>query len=185
MDLHRFVRALDGFEAVLAAVPPGRWDAPSPCQGWSAGDVAAHMTGGLRAVEDLAAGRESEPRDDSPAPPADGDRLAAWRTARAAMMTALDPAALSLPVPLPWGELMPLGEFLERFPMEFLVHTWDLAQATGQRAVLDPDLVRAALEPARQFGPAFREADMIGPQIPVPGSADDLTRLLALFGRTA
>jgi hypothetical protein len=26
---------------------------------------------------------------------------------------------------------------------------------------------------------------MIGPQIPVPGSADDLTRLLALFGRTA
>jgi hypothetical protein len=40
---------------------------------------------------------------------------------------------------------MPLGEFLEQYPMEILVHTWDLAQATGQAAVLDPDLVRDAL----------------------------------------
>jgi hypothetical protein len=27
---------------------------------------------------------------------------------------------------------MPLGEFLERYPAEILVHTWDLAQATGR-----------------------------------------------------
>jgi hypothetical protein len=30
----------------------------------------------------------------------------------------------------PW----PLSGFLERYPMEFLVHTWDLAQATHQSA---------------------------------------------------
>jgi hypothetical protein len=33
---------------------------------------------------------------------------------------------------------MPLGGFLERYPVEILVHTWDLAQATGQAAVQDP-----------------------------------------------
>src|SRR5215472_9301827 len=38
--LDGFVRALDGFEAVLAGVAPGRWEAPSPCEGWSAADVA-------------------------------------------------------------------------------------------------------------------------------------------------
>ena len=99
------------------------------------------------------------------------------------MMAVLDPAALARPVPLPWGGQMPLGEFLERYPMEILVHTWDLAQATGQAAVLDPGLVRDALGPARQFAPVARMSGLIGPERAVPGDAGDLTRLLAIFGR--
>jgi hypothetical protein len=65
------------------------------------------------------------------------------------MMGVLDLAALARPVPLPWGGQTPLGEFLERYLAEILVHTWDLAQATGQAAGLDPALVSDALEPAR------------------------------------
>ena len=38
------------------------------------------------------------------------------------MMAALAPAALARPVPLPWGGMMLLGEFLERYPVEILVH---------------------------------------------------------------
>jgi uncharacterized protein (TIGR03083 family) len=52
--LDGFVRALDGFEAVLAGVAPDRWEAPSPCQGWCAADVAGHVIGDLRAVEEFA-----------------------------------------------------------------------------------------------------------------------------------
>jgi uncharacterized protein (TIGR03083 family) len=48
--LDGFVRALEGFEAVLAGVAPGRWSAPSPCAGWSAADVAGHVIGDLRAT---------------------------------------------------------------------------------------------------------------------------------------
>jgi len=99
------------------------------------------------------------------------------------MMAALDPVALARPVPLPWGGSMPLGGFLVRYPMEILVHTWDLAQATGQAAALDPDLVRDALEPARQFAPIARMSGLIGPECAVAEDADDLTRLLAIFGR--
>jgi uncharacterized protein (TIGR03086 family) len=137
MALDGFVRALDGFEVVVAGVPPGRWDDP----------------------------------------------LAAWRAARADMMASLGPTGLAQPVPLPWGDVMPLGEFLERYPMEILVHTWDLAQATGQAAVLDPGLVRDALEPARQFTPAGRSAGLVGAECAVAEDADDLARLLAPFGR--
>ncbi len=99
------------------------------------------------------------------------------------MMAVLDPAALARPVPLPWGGQLPLGEFLERYLAEILVHTWDLAQATGQAAGLDPALVSDALEPARQFAPVLRASGMVGPECAVAGDADDLTRLLAIFGR--
>jgi Mycothiol maleylpyruvate isomerase N-terminal domain len=54
MVLDGFVRALDGFEAVLAGVAPDRWDSPSPCAGWYAVDVAGHVISDLRAVEHFA-----------------------------------------------------------------------------------------------------------------------------------
>jgi hypothetical protein len=56
--LDGFVRALDGFEAVLAGVAPDRWDAPSPCESWCAVDVAGHVIGELRAVEAYATGHD-------------------------------------------------------------------------------------------------------------------------------
>jgi uncharacterized protein (TIGR03086 family) len=181
--LDGFVRALDGFEAVLAGVAPDRWDAPSPCEGWCAVDVAGHVIGELRAVEAYATGHDEIDSPADPRPAAGDDPVAAWRAARADMMAALDPAALARPVPLPWGGQMPLGEWLERYPVEFLVHTWDLAQATGQAAGLDRGLVRDALEPAREFIPVFRMSGLVGPECVVAQDADDLTRLLAIFGR--
>ena len=76
---------------------------------------------------------------------------------------------------------MPLSEILEQSPMEFLVHTWDIAQSTGQATVLDPGLVGDALEPARQFAPLARLSGLVGPECAVAEDADDLTRLLAIF----
>jgi hypothetical protein len=43
--------------------------------------------------------------------------------------------------------------------------------------------VSDALEPARQFAPVLRASDMVGPERAVVEEADDLTRLLAIFGR--
>jgi uncharacterized protein (TIGR03086 family) len=173
--LDRFIRALDGFEAVLAGVAPGQWSAPSPCAGWSAADVAGHVIGNLRETEALARGRYTEARAGDPGSAVGDDPLAAWRAARAGMTAALDPAALA--------RLVPLGEILDRSAMEFLVHTWDLAQATGQAVVLDPGLVRGALGPARQFAQLARSSGLVGAECAVAEDADDLTRLLAIFGR--
>ena len=178
-----FIRALDGFEAALAGVAPGRWDAPSPCEDWCAADVAGHVIGDLRAVEAYATARDEADDDADPRTAAGDDPVAAWRVARAEMMAVLDPAALARPVPLPWGGQIPLGGFLERYPVEILVHTWDLAQATGQAARLDRVLVRDALEPAREFAPVFRLSGLVGPECAVAEDADELTRLLAIFGR--
>lgn len=178
-----FVCALDGFEAVLTGVAPDRWHAPSPCAAWQAIDVAGHVINDLRAVEAYATGRDETASVTDPRSAAGDDPRGAWRVARADMMAALDPTALARPVPQPWGEMMSLSGFLKRYPMEFLVHTWDLAQATRQPAALDPDLVRDALEPARQFAPTARRFGLIGPECAVAENADDLTRLLAILGR--
>lgn len=140
------------------------------------------MIGDLRETGALARGRYTETRADDPGSAAGDDPLAAWRAARADMMAALDPVALARLVPGPWGP-MPLGEILERSPMEFLVHTWDLARATGQAAMPEPSLVRGALGPAREFAPLARLSGLTGPECSVAEDADDLTRLLALFGR--
>ena len=94
------------------------------------------MIGRLREVEAFAPGLQVAGSAADPRSAAGDDPLAARRAARADMMAALAPAALARPVPLPWGGVMPLGGFLERYPVEILVHTWDLAQATGQATVL-------------------------------------------------
>jgi uncharacterized protein (TIGR03083 family) len=74
------VRALDGFEAMLAGVAPDHWDAPSPCAGWSATDVAGHVIGNLRATEAIARGRYGEGDALDPGSAASDDPLTAWPT---------------------------------------------------------------------------------------------------------
>lgn len=184
----RLVRALDGFETVLAGIPAGSWDVPSPCEGWSAVEVAEHVILALRGLLTLATGLPGEAgqADPGPADPrsaAGPEPLTAWRATRADLTSALNGQALPKMVSLPWGGEMALSEFIGRYPLEIVVHTWDLAQATGQDIDVDPELVRAALVTATQFASAGRAAGMIGPERTVPEGADDLTRLLAIFGR--
>ncbi|MEU5880693.1 TIGR03086 family metal-binding protein [Spirillospora sp. NPDC047279] len=175
-----FVSALDVFEAVLTSVPPDRWDSPSPCEGWSAIDVAGHIIGGILTIEARAAGRTPPEVGHDLAP---DDPLAAWHAARSAAMAALTSEALNRKVRLAFDHEVTVAQWLEQYPLELLVHSWDLAQATGQPIGLPADLVGPALQTAEQFAPHGREAGMLGPERPVPADADPQTRLLALFGR--
>ncbi|TDB84827.1 TIGR03086 family protein [Actinomadura sp. 7K534] len=179
----RFVRALDGFEAVLVATPPDRWLSPSPCEGWCAVDVAGHVTAGLLVIEMRAAGRPLPQDDPDWREVAGEDPVASWRTVRARMTAELGPGALGRRIGLATGREVTLREFLEEYPLELLVHTWDLARATGQSVVFDADLVGPALVTARRLAPGGRAAGQVGPERPLPEDADDQARLLALFGR--
>ncbi|TDD15366.1 TIGR03086 family protein [Actinomadura sp. KC06] len=179
----RFVRALDGFEAVLAAVPPDRWLSPSPCEGWCAIDVAGHVTAGLLVVELRAAGRPLPQDDPDWREVAGGDPVASWRAVRARMTAQLNPEALARRITLGFGDVVTLSDWLETYPVELLVHTWDLAQATGQEVVFDADLAGSALKTARHLAPRGREAGFVGAERVLPDGAGDQERLLALYGR--
>ncbi len=179
-----YQRALDGFEAVLCAIPGNGWDAPSPCTEWSARDVAGHMIGGQHMIRDLATGAAPDEVNTAPGRFAGVDPVESWRVARKECSVALTPAALRRPIP--FGALgdVPLRDFLDGYILEALVHTWDIAQATGRPARLDPDLVHHAFATARVIATSLRKAGLLGRERPVPQRAGELTRLLAFMGRS-
>jgi uncharacterized protein (TIGR03086 family) len=180
----RYRSALEGVDAVIRRVPAEGWDRPSPCEGWSALDVAAHLIGGVRMVSLLASGG-SPSRERPPTREVVGDDpVASWESARDSALAALTPETLAAVVPGPVGE-MPLGALLERFMTgEILVHTWDLARAAGLDVELDPQLVEetyARWEP--MDGPMMRQPGVFGPRQTAPEGASRQEQLMAFLGR--
>lgn len=173
----RYRRLADAFSERVRAVPGDAWERPSPCEGWVARDVVRHMVETSerflgRAGMELPAG-----------PSVDDDPADAWDRARSAVQAALeDPAVADQSYDTPMGA-MTFEETMSRFGVaDVLIHTWDLARATGLDERLDPDesaRVHEQLLPndAMMRGPAF------GPRVDVSDDADVQTRLLAFTGR--
>ncbi|MQY09785.1 TIGR03086 family metal-binding protein [Actinomadura macrotermitis] len=182
-ELSGYQRALDRFEGVLGGVAGNGWDAASPCAGWTARDVAGHVTGGQHLVRALATGTPVPDVNHDPGRFCTGDALLAWRTARKETEAALTAEALRRPVPVGGLGELPLADFLEGYILEPLVHTWDLAVATGQPSRLDPDLVHHAFATAQMVAAAMRREGHLAPALPAPRGADEQTRLLAFLGR--
>jgi uncharacterized protein (TIGR03086 family) len=64
-----------------------------------------------------------------------------------------------------------------------LIHTWDLARATGQNEDLDPVAVQQAMEFLTPIDDAIRRPGGFGPKIEPPAGADPQTSLLNFVGR--
>ena len=86
-SLRNYTKALYGFDAVIQRVPSDRWDADSPCEGWSARDVVVHACGVMQAVEAMARTGENV----SPATPDPVDDIVElWNSTRDDLLEALD-----------------------------------------------------------------------------------------------
>ncbi len=66
---------------------------------------------------------------------------------------------------------------------DVLLHTWDLAHATGQDETLDPDEVAALYEGMLPLDEMLRQSGQYGPRVEVPDDADVQTKLIAFIGR--
>jgi uncharacterized protein (TIGR03086 family) len=177
--VERYQRITGQFTARVQAVPPGAWDRPSPCEGWTARDVVGHLTGwipgffGAQGVEF------------PPVPSVEDDPVAAWETVQSTLAKALaDPALAAKPVETPFST-QSLGETVDMIVTgDVFTHTWDLARATGQDETLDPaqlQLMIAAMGAMPEE--ALRADGMFGPAIEVSADADDQTKFLAYVGR--
>jgi uncharacterized protein (TIGR03086 family) len=176
--LDRYRMVADDFEARVNAVPEGAWDNQSPCTEWKARDVVAHVTNNARRVSALASGEQP------PEPVAGEDPVAAWAESRAMIEGVLaDPDTSSANVPGPMGP-MPVEMLVGRFMCtDILVHTWDLARATGLDETINAEAAAAAHKGLEPMDAMIRRPGFFGPKVDCPEDADAQTRLLTFLGR--
>lgn len=172
--LTMFERAAAGAADRIASVEPAQRAAATPCSEWDVDALLEHMAGGPAYL--LAA-------LDRPVPTVTD--VASYRDAAAACSAALrEPGALDRRCQSPAGFEWSVAEATAGTAMDQLVHTWDLAVATGGDRTLDPEVVDAVVAMFLPQMPEIgRSAGIVGPAVSVADDASAQDRLLAAMGR--
>lgn len=163
----------------VMAVPEDRWDSPSPCEEWTARDLIDHLRSGS-GIFFTNIGREL-PAGPSPKE----DPVGAWTTVRDAVQGALDdPEIAATEYDSPVMGRRRFDESVDQFVnFDALVHTWDLARATGLDERLDAAEVHRLFERIRPMDEMLRGPRVCGPKLQPPAGADEQTQMLAFLGR--
>jgi uncharacterized protein (TIGR03086 family) len=174
----RYRHVAEEFSARARAVPEDGWGRQSPCEKWTARDVVTHVV----AASGMFVGRVGVELPEGPS--TEDDPVAAWETARAGVQAALeDPSVATREYDGGMGR-MTLEASVGMFGIgDVLVHTWDLARATGLDEHLDPDEVHRLFVVMEPNDAAMRQGTAFGPRVPCADDADEQTRLLAFTGR--
>ncbi|NBH09403.1 TIGR03086 family metal-binding protein [Amycolatopsis sp. SID8362] len=157
------------------------WRAPTACADWDVRAVVNHLAHGNAKVAFWAGAGPPAPEGDYlGASPVESFAASVLR-ARSVLAS---PGLLTRTVTTPLGEVP--GVFLVHMRVnEYVVHGWDIADATGASTDLLPDLAAGALEQWRsRFGTAPRqEGGPFGPEVAAPEEATAADRLAAFLGR--
>ncbi len=174
----RFNEARQPLEEVLDAVPADRWSAPSPCEGWTAGDVVGHIIGTQR---DFFTERGL---DAGTAAVTAADPAASWRTHsdRIADLIGQD-AVVTTGFEGFFGPTT-VGDTFETFYIwDMFVHRWDIATAAGIDANLTDGELDVIESGAEAFGDGLYMEGICKPGVETDLDADRLTKVLAKLGR--
>jgi uncharacterized protein (TIGR03086 family) len=172
----RVQQIVHGFDQRVQAVSADAWANQSPCDEWKARDVVVHVTNNLRRVT-AGLGGQAHP-EVTP----DEDIRTAWGVTRDGMLAALLTADMSKTMDGPFGP-MPAEQLLGRIiTTDVLVHTWDLARATGGDEVLPHEFIEGAYSGLKPMDAMIRGRGVFGDKIEVPG-ADLQTEFLSFIGR--
>lgn len=177
-----FRRIAADFTARVDGVGPGGWDADAPCEGWVARDIVRHLVDWVPWWVGEGTDHSAHVTTD-----VDDDPAAAWAELRDQIQALLDrpEAETETFYSEMFGGELPLGVAAERFVTgDVLVHTWDLATATGQDASIDADFAAGMYEGMLPMDDLLRQGGQFGPRVAVPDDADPVTKLIAFTGRT-
>jgi uncharacterized protein (TIGR03086 family) len=174
---------------VLTELRSDQLTAPTPCTEYDVRALLDHLAWAA-VLSQRAATKTPLERDWSsltPAPFLDGLPVEQWA---AAIPAELDAAADAWADPAAWeGDTlvgtttMPASVVGPMMLAEFVLHSWDLARATGlpyEVPVALGEATLTAVEPLAQMG---RDGGWYGPEIAVPSGASAFERALGLAGR--
>lgn len=157
------------------------WDAPAPCEGWVARDVVGHVVEWVPGF--LAMGLGTEPVTFPDVADGPGEAWAACRDHVQGLLD--DPSVTETTFHAPQMGDMPLDVAIERFILgDVLVHTWDLARATGQDDTIDAAEAQGMFIGMEPMADMLAQSGQFAPRKPVADDASYQDRLIALTGRT-
>ncbi|HZN14307.1 MAG TPA: TIGR03086 family metal-binding protein [Acidimicrobiales bacterium] len=174
----RYRKLAAEFSDRVRAVPADAWDNPAPCDGWVARDVVRHL------VEWVPGFFGASGVTIASGPSVDDDPVAAWEALDASLRSNLDaPDVAGRELDTAAGRHT-FENAIDMFVTpDVLVHTWDLARATGLDESLDVDEVRRMLVNMEPMDEVLRNSGHFGPRVEVADDADDQTKLIAFTGR--
>ncbi|MGE0728666.1 MAG: TIGR03086 family metal-binding protein [Acidimicrobiia bacterium] len=168
---------------VIIAVRPDQLDRPTPCDQYDVRALLDHVRLVAARVENIGRGLDPMAVDETAFRGL--DHGAGWAAVGAAIDAGwADDAVLASTVVLPWATLPGAGA-LAMYVSELLTHTWDLAEATGQR----PDYPEAIAETSLALMQQALTADMRTDEVPFGSVVDTaadapaIDRLVAWTGR--
>jgi uncharacterized protein (TIGR03086 family) len=176
--------AIGAFDARVRPLTDDDWSRRTPDDDWTVRDLVNHLTAEQLWAPELLAGRTLV----DVGTVLDGDVLGddpvgRWVDASAQAREAfLAPDAFDRVVHLSYGDTS-AAEYCAQMTFDLVVHTWDLARATGRDEGVDPGLVAWALHYAEARSTLLDPGPLFRDPLDVEDDADDLTRLLALTGR--
>lgn len=178
VDLYRDADA--SLTELLATLPSEAWDAASPCAGWTARDVVAHL---VDAQRDFLAGHG---HDLGLRPDLGDDPEAAWRAHSARVLALLaDPEVAGRAFDGHFGPTT-VGQALAQFYVfDMVAHRWDLARAAGRDERFTAPELDTMETAVAGFGDALYMEGICEAGVEAPAGADRQARLLATLGRTA
>lgn len=171
-----FTERAEKFSRILADAD-GRWNAPSPCEGWSAADVVRHV---IDTERDFLVKHELLDTD----PAGVSDPAQAWQAHLSDVSRALARDGVAERAYDGYFGPTTIGDTMADFyGWDLVVHGWDVARATGQDGPITDDEARALDATADGWGPALHSPGICAPALPVPDDATPVEHLLARLGR--
>jgi uncharacterized protein (TIGR03086 family) len=178
--------ATDVFRSRLGATTVSQLDTATPCEGWTVRDLVGHVIGGNNMAVALVGGCSvDEARSFFSSAPTSNGVLGACTTSLATQLSALGSGLdTTMTVHHPMGE-MPAAQLVEFRVGDLLLHSWDLARATGGDEHLPEDLVARVYGNLEPMEAVIASIGIFGsgPSGTLGADADIQTRLLDLTGR--
>ena len=176
-----YIRSAAAFGEVLAQVPVGSWDLPTPCSDWNTQTLVVHVVSGEIQVANMIE-NEAFLEPDLSVNILGPDPMSTWRGTALRAINLVQQTNIDSQLQHPTIQLT-LEELLGARITDNIVHAWDLSQAISSTYDIDSEISEWALDYWLELYDFLEKSDHYGPpQSPtdqIPG-----TRLLSLLGRT-
>ena len=174
--------------ALLLGVDDGELLNPTPCPDWTVATLLDHLMGLSVAFTQAAHKRIDGPETASAPVPSAQHLTRHWRSR---LPVLLEDLATAWKDPAAWtgtsqagGVAMPAAALGHVAMNEVIMHSWDLARATGQEYFADPRTLEVLIEFLAE-GPQEGTPGLFGPRVPTGDESTLLDQALALAGRDA